>query len=138
MTAGRLTGQYQRFNLIQQSKWEQLGLDVHDNKNFTRDLISFKSGLMPSQIEEMKKVTDTAREYLKKYLPSHNCNDDYFIRKKRENQKNRVCYGVRQRARTPNETTIRNVNTVLSQTRDSRSIQMNTILRSGRQLNSEN
>ena len=128
MVAGRLTGYSQRFNLFQHNKWTQLGLDTNNNKNFLRDLIYFKSGLMPYQQEEMKKITEQAREYLRKYLSSRRSDDGLLLRQKRENQINRLCYGVRQRAQTPTERIIRNVNTVLSQTSPSRSIQMNTII----------
>ena len=138
MTAGRLTGYSQRFNILQHNKWKKLGLDTLDSKNFLRYLIYFKRGKMPCQQEEMKKLTDMAREYLKKYLPSQSSDDVLLLQRKHENQKKVKCYGVKQRARTPTERTIRNVNTVLSQTRGSRSIQMNTILRGGNELNTDN
>lgn len=128
LVAGRLTGYSQRFNLFQHNKWTQLGLDTNNNKNFLRDLIYFKSGLMPCQQEEMEKIIDRTREYLRKYLPSRSSDDGLLLRRKHENQRNRLCYGVRQRAQTPTERTIRNVNTVLSQTRPSRSIHMNTLI----------
>ena len=128
MVAGRLTGYSQRFNLFQHNKWTQLGLDTNNNKNFLRDLIYFKSGLMPCQHEEMKKTIERTQEYLRNYLPSRSGHDELLLRRKRENQINRLCYGVRQRAQTPTERIIRNVNTVLSQTRSSRSIHMNTII----------
>ena len=128
MVAGRLTGYSQRFNLFQHNKWTQLGLDTNNNKNFLRDLIYFKNGLMPCQHEEMKKTIERTQEYLRKYLSSRSGHDELLLRRKRENQINRLCYGIRQRAQTPTERIIRNVNTVLSQTRSSRSIHMNTII----------
>ena len=94
-TAGRLTGYSQRFNFIQENKWKSLGLDTSDNNNFLRDLLYFKSGLMPQQKKKMEEIVEHARIYLKKYLGTENDDDEILLQRKRENQKIQKCYGVR-------------------------------------------
>lgn len=102
-TAGRLTGYSQRFNFIQENKWRLLGLDTSDNNNFLRDLLYFKSGLMPQQKKKMEEIVEHARIYLKKYLGAENDDEEILLERKDENKIIQRCYGVRQKITNNNK-----------------------------------
>ena len=102
-TAGRLTGYSQRFNFIQENKWRLLGLDTSDNNNFLRDLLYFKSGLMPQQKKKMEEIVEHARIYFKKYLGAENDDEEILLERKDENKIIQRCYGVRQKITNNNK-----------------------------------
>lgn len=102
-TAGRLTGYSQRFNFIQENKWKLLGLDTSDNNNFLRDLLYFKSGLMPQQKKKMEEIVEHARIYLNKYLGAENDDEEILLERKDENKIIQRCYGVRQKITNNNK-----------------------------------
>ncbi len=102
-TAGRLTGYSQRFNFIQENKWKLLGLDTSDNNNFLRDLLYFKSGLMPQQKKKMEEIVEHARIYLNKYLCAENDDEEILLERKDENKIIQRCYGVRQKITNNNK-----------------------------------
>ena len=102
-TAGRLTGYSQRFNFIQENKWKLLGLDTSDNNNFLRDLVYFKSGLMPQQKKKMEEIVEHARIYLKKYIGTENDDEEILLERKDENKIIQRCYGVRQKISNNNK-----------------------------------